>query len=74
MKRTIFKNFCEFFTGKEEGRQELGYLSSIEIIKYQEDNFSKNFCEIEDITERKISCDSSKIHRKDLKTIISFIN
>ena len=33
MKRTIFKNFCEFFTGKEEGRQELGYSSSIEIIK-----------------------------------------
>ena len=44
MKRTIFKNFCEFFTGKEEGRQELGYLSSIEIIN-EEDNFTGNFCE-----------------------------
>ena len=44
MKRTILKNFCEFFTGKEEGRQELGYLSSIEIVN-EEDNFTGNFCE-----------------------------
>ena len=34
----------------------------------------KNFCEIGDIKERKISCDRSKIHRKYLKTNIAFNN
>ena len=43
-KKNFCENFCELFTGKEEGRQELGYLSSIEIIN-KEDNFTGNFCE-----------------------------
>ena len=48
-------------------------LKKNEIIKFRR-IIPKNFCEIGDIKERKISCDRSKIHRKYLKTNIAFNN